>query len=167
MNTNGFEIERKFLIAYPSDELLRGLNYSEITQTYLENLDRERNERVRKRVYSDKVEYTHTVKIRMSNIRRQEDETVITEEEYLRLLKRTDKSRRTILKTRYCLEYKGQVFEIDVYPFWFRQAVMELEMESEEQKIEFPPQITVLREVTEDRHYNNSAMARAIPLEDV
>lgn len=167
MNMNGYEIERKFLIVHPDEELLRDLEYSEITQTYLEMDEQKKNERVRKRVFPDRTEYSHTVKTRINDVRRQEDETLITEEEYLRLLKRTDKSRRTILKTRYCLDYKGQEFEIDLYPFWFHQAVMELEMDSEEQKIEFPPQITVLREVTEDRRYTNASLARAIPKEDI
>ena len=167
MNMNGYEIERKFLIVHPDEEFLRGLEYSEITQTYLEKDDPRKTERVRKRIFSDRIEYTHTVKIRMSDIRRQEDETFITEEEYRRLLERTDLSRRTIMKTRYCLDYRGQEFEIDLYPFWFRQAVMELELESEEQRIEFPPQITVLREVTEDRRYSNAALARAVPPEEL
>ena len=35
MNNNGFEIERKFLIAYPERELLDRGESSVITQTYL------------------------------------------------------------------------------------------------------------------------------------
>ena len=39
-------------------------------------------------------------------------------------------------------------------------------MENEDQAVELPPQIQILREVTEDWRYLNSAMAQEIPPED-
>ena len=44
----------------------------------------------------------------------------------------------TIHKVRYCLPEGGLVFEIDVYPFWRRLAVMEVELQREEQSFTVP-----------------------------
>ena len=43
---------------------------------------------------------------------------------------------------------------------------MELELSAEDQHIDFPPDIEVLREVTGDKRYTNSALAKKIPAED-
>jgi CYTH domain-containing protein len=42
-----------------------------------------------------------------------------------------DPSCRPIRKTRYCLTYKNQYFEIDVYPFWNDKAIIEIEQSDE------------------------------------
>lgn len=72
MNNNGFEIERKFLIAYPTQKLLSRGESSVITQTYLVKDGSGMNSRVRKREWADKTEYTHTRKKHISDIRRVE-----------------------------------------------------------------------------------------------
>ena len=51
-----------------------------------------------------------------------------------------------IHKTRYCLTYDKQYFEIDV--------------SSEEQQVRFPPEIKVIREVTDDPSFKNIALAK-------
>ena len=93
-------------------------------------------------------------------------ERELTEEEYERRLASRDPRRRTIRKTRYCLPYNGHIFEIDIYPFWTKQAVMEIELKSESEAFDLPPQIHILREVTEDLSYSNHSLAREIPPED-
>ena len=40
-------------------------------------------------------------------------------------------------------------------------------MENEEQVVDLPPQIHILREVTEDVRYTNAALALHIPMEDI
>ena len=64
MNKNGFEIERKFLIAMPEQSLLAGAERSDIVQTYLLGAEGT-TERVRARIYGDHTEYTHTTKKRI------------------------------------------------------------------------------------------------------
>ena len=81
-------------------------------------------------------------------------------EEYLDLLMEADAGREQIEKTRYCLTYRSQYFEIDVYPFWKDRAVVEIELSDENAQVEFPPQLTVIREVTEDGAYRNAALAK-------
>jgi CYTH domain-containing protein len=95
-----------------------------------------------------------------------ERQRTIDRQEYDRLLERRAADSQTICKTRYCLPYGGLTFEIDVYPFWRRVAVMEVELAEEEQTFDLPPQITLLREVTGDRRLTNAALARSVPLEE-
>ena len=70
-----------------------------------------------------------------------------------------DITKHSIRKTRYCLIYKNQYFEIDIYPFWDDKAIVELELNSEDQKIEFPKQLKLIKEVTHDKRYKNSELA--------
>lgn len=167
MNQNGYEIERKFLIQRPDDAWLEAkCRGSHIIQTYLKSEAPGYNERVRRREDKSAVVYTHTVKRRLSDLRREEREREISEEEYRTLLRRADPERRVIEKRRYVLPYAGREFEIDVFPFWCNQAFMEIELTSEKEEAELPPEIRVIREVTADRRYTNSALARAIPEEE-
>ena len=168
MNNNGFEIERKFLIRYPdAAELSRCAESSEIWQTYLSGGEAGFSERVRKRGRDGVYVYTHTKKSHITDIRRVEIEREIGEEEYLALLQRADPERSTVCKTRFCLSYENQLFEIDIYPFWTDRAIMEIELEDEAQTVKFPPMIEILREVTGDKRYTNASIARAIPEESI
>ena len=55
---------------------------------------------------------------------------------------------------------------IDVYPFWQRQAVLEVELPSEDTPLLLPTYIEVIREVSGDRRYKNVSLAREIPAEN-
>ena len=166
MNIDGFEIERKFLIKYPKKSFFDHCSSkSEITQTYLVKKDDGMNARVRKREYADRIEYTHTRKKHISDIRRIEEEFEIDEEQYNYLLKEADKKRNVIKKFRYCIENEGHVFEIDVFPFWDDRAVMEVELSNEDEKFKTPPEIEIIKEITQDKRYTNSSLAKAIPYE--
>lgn len=162
MNVNGMEIERKFLIRIPSDDLLKLCSRSEITQTYLAS-EKGTTARVRKREGAENTVYTHTVKTKISDMRRIEDEREISGEEYLRLLLQADPERNVIRKTRFCLDRDGHEFEIDVYPFWKDRAIMEIELSFEGESFTVPDEISVIREVTSDRRYTNASLAKAIP----
>ena len=75
MEETPYEIERKFLIRMPDEEILASLkDHSRIVQTYLRNESDASSERVRKRIYPDRTVYTHTVKTHVSSIRRIEIE---------------------------------------------------------------------------------------------
>lgn len=168
MNIGGFEIERKYLIRMPDPAYLAAhASPSRIEQTYLLRPAPQVDARVRKRGRDGAWVYTHTQKTRISDLRRIEDEQEISEEEYRSLLSRADPERRTICKTRWVLPYKGQDFEIDVFPFWEDRALMEIELMDEAQPVELPPEIEMIREVTGDGRYTNAAMSREIPFEDL
>lgn len=160
-----YEIERKFLIRKP-DLLNLGsfCKIKEIAQTYLSVP--EGTMRVRRTVENGIVSYTETLKRGITSMRKVEIERTITESEYERRLSMRDPRRQTIHKTRYLLPYNGHTFEIDIYPFWSKQAVMEIELSSEDETFTFPPLIKVLREVTDEPRYSNHSLAREIPPED-
>lgn len=160
-----YEIERKYLIQRP-DLLNLGsfCKVKEISQTYLSVS--EGSARVRRMEEGGTITFTETIKRSISPMRRMEIERVITEDEYNRRLAARDPRRQTIHKTRYCLPYNGHTFEIDIYPFWNRQAVMEVELMNETETFDLPPMIRIIREVTEDPRYSNHSLAREVPPEE-
>lgn len=160
-----YEIERKFLIRRPDLLNLAALcKVQEISQTYL--AVQEGSLRIRKTIERGRVTYTETAKRSLSSIRRIEIERELSEEEYNRRMANRDPRRTTIQKKRYCLPYDEHIFEIDIYPFWSHQAVMEVELKSENEDFNLPPFIRVIREVTSEIQYSNHALAREIPPED-
>ena len=156
-----YEIERKFLIKYPDIKWLESISNCQkidIIQTYL--ISREDEEvRVRQRGYNGNYIYTKTTKRNVNGIKRIEIEKRLSQDEYLRLLMDADTSKQQIRKTRYCLTYKNQYFEIDVFPFWKNVAIAEIELKDENTKIEFPNELKVIREVTEDENFKNAKLA--------
>ena len=157
-----YEIERKFLIAYPDLaklEKLPNCQRVEIIQTYLTAPDGEES-RVRQRGADGNYIYIQTTKKKVSDVKRVEVERRLTKDEYLRLLMDADPDCRPIRKTRYCLTYDNQYFEIDVYPFWDHQAILEIELSNEEAEIRFPAELKVIREVTEDDSFKNASLAK-------
>ena len=156
-----YEIERKFLIKYPDIKWLES-NQScqrvEIIQTYLRSDDGD-EVRVRQRGCDGSYVYTMTRKRTVSGIKRVEVEKRLSQAEYLNLLMEADTSRHPIRKTRYCLTYDGQYFEIDVYPFWNDRAIVEIELRDEGDEIAIPPQFEVISEVTDDPLYKNATLA--------
>ena len=166
MACNCLEIERKFLIRKPDKKWLEDkAEGCDMVQTYLIKDGSGLNSRVRKSSGKGGSVFTHTQKRHISAMSREEYEREISEEEYNKLLLTADPKRRTIEKRRYVLMYKNQRFEIDLFPFWSDRAIMEIELEREDQAVDFPPEINIIREVTEDRRYTNSSLAREIPME--
>lgn len=156
-----YEIERKFLIEYPKLDQLDNLpncEKVEIIQTYLKSPKGEM--RIRQRGKNGHFTYTKTIKRKLTNVKRLEFEERISKDEYLRLLLEADTTMHQIRKTRYCLIHKNQYFEIDIYPFWKDKAIMEIELVKENQKIEFPKIIKVIREVTDEPEYSNYNIAK-------
>ena len=159
-----YEIERKFLIEKPDLEYLDNLPMCEkvqIVQTYLKSSDDEEI-RIRQRGSNGVFTYSKTRKISISNLKRIEVEERLTQEEYINELLNADPERGQIIKDRYCLSYNNQYFEIDIYPFFKDKAICEIELDSENQKIDLPPFIEVIEEVTDNLKYRNSEIAKQI-----
>lgn len=159
------EIERKYLIRYPDLELLKNLvcSKSHIRQTYL---DGENGRfRLRERGENDRNIYILTKKEKISELVRVETEKRISREEYETLLAQNTQI-GTIEKDRYCLMHGGVYYEIDVFPFWTKQAYMEVELLSQSDPVIIPDFITLIREITYDPAYKNSSLCRNIPAED-
>lgn len=163
---NMYEIERKFLINYPDESFFAGCKISyEIQQVYLARDYEGFSSRIRKRSDGVNIEYFHTRKKRISDIRRIEIENLITEEEYTSLLSMKDPDKNTVIKRRYCYEYKGKLFEIDIFPFWHDRAIMEIELSDEQELFDIPNELKIIKEVTGDSRYTNSSLAKEIPFD--
>jgi CYTH domain-containing protein len=156
-----YEIERKYLVEYPEFPLPCEDRISDIRQAYLIS-----EPGVSERVRARDGRYYHTKKRRVSGICAEEREREISREEYEQLLARRDGACRLIEKKRHVFEYMGQVFELDVFPFWKRQAMLEIELEGESIPVFLPPFLKIIREVTDDEAYKNHAMSMKIPGED-
>ena len=162
------EIERKFLIEMPSLSILaeHEARIKSITQTYLLPIDNETS-RVRTIIEDNHVSYVKTIKRRISDLSHFEDEREISSKEYEIELKKRDKDKKTIEKTRYCIDFSEHVLEIDVYPFWNDRAILEIELSSEEESFEIPEYIKIIKEVTSDGRYKNTNLAKEIPMDIV
>ena len=162
------EIERKYLVRMPdlaALSALPGCVVSKIEQTYLPDPAPGMTERIRLRRFSDRDEYTHTVKIRLSEVEAREEEETVGEEVFCDLLSRRDPALQTVKKTRYAFPVGEQIYEVDVYPFWERTAILETELSDPTLHAEIPPFLTVIREVTGERAYTNRNLARRVPPE--
>ena len=159
------EIERKYIIDIPNIKELEQMpncTKVDITQTYLKSSD-DTERRVRARGIDGNYIYYLTEKRKVSGLKRVEVERKLEPNEYIKLLMEADDSLRPIRKTRYCLTENNQYFEIDIYPEWDKQAIMEIELSSEDEVVKIPGFISVIKEVTEDDAYKNYNMASEMP----
>ena len=133
----------------------------EILQIYLENGNNNSQRRVRKITENKDVKYFYTEKIFISAEKRQETEYEIDSAEYQKLLYEKRSDCIPIEKQRICFDFKNQLFELDIYPFSDKLAIMELELENPEQEIFFPDYINIVKEVTGINEYSNASLANA------
>lgn len=158
MNTQGLETERKYLIRMPDAAFLSRGEVWEIRQTYLTAA--KGNRRVREVRTRDKTQYIYTEKERISALTSVEREREIDLAAYRTLLADARPDSAEVVKTRYRIPYAGHTLEIDVYPFWSRTAVLEVELLAEDETAPLPPEVCVIREVTEEPLYKNTNIAR-------
>ena len=136
----------------------------EIIQTYLQSEDGQ-DRRVRQRGENGTFLYYETVKRTLPSGQVVELSRRITDREYLSLLLDADTERRQLRKTRFCMTYGKQSLKIDLYPFWHKQAMVQLHMRDEKEPVNFPPELKLIREVTGVKEYKNSSLALRIPEE--
>lgn len=159
-----FEIERKFLIKMPDEALLKksgDIRILKISQIYTTE-----GSRIRRTEENGQITYIKTVKKHISDLVRLETEEEITLQEYEALLKLKQPDTITLNKTRYVYPYKNKNIEIDIFPFWQKQAFCEVELESEKDTFELPKFIEVIREITSDKAFRNYALSKNIPKEE-
>ena len=157
------ELEKKFLIEYPKLNLIiekyKPKKY-EIEQIYL--LSNEGSRRIRMRKKGSETVYIETIKVRINGSKCYEYERELTDEEYEKCKAYADPNRCPIIKERYVFPYKNKIMEIDVYPFWNDKAVLEIELQNEGDEYYIPPEITVLKDVSNSKKYKNAQLAAAL-----
>ena len=155
------EIEKKFLIRMPDLKWIEAntdVKVAKISQTYLGLKKNGFGDRVRKMIIDGKTRYYHTSKKSLSNMTRIEIEKEISRTEYYDYMNKKNK-RGTLSKTRYIISMNNLKYEIDVYPFWEETAILEIELEHENQKYVIPDFIEVIGDVTGNRDYSNSSLS--------
>ena len=160
------EIERKYLIERPSEEVLHSLpeaSATQITQTYLTMQEDGFGRRVRKRgSEAGGWEYTYTRKHRIGFGKRIELEDTITQAQYEALLQEADPALHTIEKVRWCFTDRGQHFELDVYAFSQTLATLESELPDIDTPVQLPEMLHILRDVTDRKGYSNLALSKTL-----
>lgn len=155
-----YEIERKFLVEFPDVSELDVKRRIGIVQTYL-NSAGGKQRRVRSVDENGRVKYTYTEKVFLTPVTREENEYEISGEKYRELVSNDRREGPSVEKVRYCFDYHDQLFELDTYPFSDKLAIMELELRSPDQKIDFPDNVHVLGDVSSDKRYSNASLASA------
>ena len=105
--------------------------------------------------------HTHTTKRpTKKRLVRLEDEHEIGENELARLIAdRKHPDHRVINKVRRVFEWKGKTFELDSLSSPVSLHILECELDGEEDEVELPPFLQVIREVTEEPGWTNSEIA--------
>lgn len=155
------EIEYKYLIERPSDEVLNSLNARvvNIEQVYLKCNKLGVERRVRKRGICGEYSYYYTEKVDISDGVRQELERRISEVEYKKYLDEADEWLDIINKDRYCFLYKDKYFELDIYKWRNSLSILEIELNSKNDKFEIPDGIKIIDDVTNNKAYRNYSIA--------
>ena len=163
------ETERKFLIELPQLDFVAGLDgcrVRHIIQTYLKDEKGTGAERrVRKITEDDIITYVFTRKEHVTKMSRIEDEREIDFEEYTVLYA---DAKSELSKTRYAFPFAGHTVEIDVYPHEIGgnaldgKAVLEVELQSEDEEIVLPDFVKVIRELTGTGEFSNKKLAKKI-----
>ncbi len=147
------EIERKFLLHDIPFHELQSAKKLDIMQGYLFL-----NERSELRVRKSGNKYCITHK-RGSGLVREESEQEINEGLFNFLWPLTEGQR--VEKLRFEFNYNQHECELDIYAGSLTDLmVMEVEFDSEEDAKRFHPPSFVKREITEDRRYKNSVLAK-------
>lgn len=159
------ETERKFLISKPDMNKINSLGFNSfchITQTYLVSTNPmvERRIRMRGNEYMG-YSYYYTEKTELGKGTRKEVERLIDEREYATYLEyESDPNKQTIEKERCCFMYDGKYFELDLYPFDDEYAILEIELNDLSEEFTLPD-LTIIKEVTDDIRYRNSSLAKS------
>ena len=152
------QTKKRYLVKKPSEKVLEkvdGITSLNILQTYLSSKPTER--RVRQKGVGSDFSYYYTEKKEISKISSYMMEKKISEKEYLSYL---IDGIRSVRKTRNCFVYNNQYFELDIYPTWEEEAILEIELTSESQEVILPNWVEVIKDVTEDPNYKNYNLAK-------
>lgn len=164
------EIERKYLIRYPDIRTLlaqKDVEQWEIVQIYLTVTGPGETRRVRQVVSGGEIKYYKAFKRRLSELSNEEDEGEIDQLEYIRLSQETHPDCKPLGKTRYRIPYEGHILEFDIYPFWKDRAILEIELEREDEGAALPDYVRVIRDVSADPAYKNRALAEKVVYEEI
>jgi CYTH domain-containing protein len=164
------EIERKYLIRYPDVRTLKaqkGVQQWEIVQIYLTVSGPGETRRIRQVVSGGEIKYYKTFKKRLTDLSNEEDEGEIDQLEYIHLCQEQQPGCKPVGKTRYRIPYEGHILEFDIYPFWDDRAILEIELEHENEGAAIPEYVRIIRDVSADPAYKNRSLAENVIYEEI
>lgn len=164
------EIERKYLIRYPDVRKLqaqKGVEQWEIVQIYLTVSGPGETRRIRQVVSDGEIKYYKTFKKRLTDLSNEEDEGEIDQLEYIHLCQEQQPGCKPVGKTRYRIPYEGHILEFDIYPFWMDRAILEIELEHENEGAAIPDYVQIIRDVSADPAYRNRSLAENVIYEEI
>ena len=149
--------ERKYIVELKGEP--ENVVSSDIVQTYLV-ADPGVETRLRQRSWNGQNVYVLTTRRRNTNNEQIETERQITKNLYDSLLQQADPYRRTIHKHRMSFIWKGQYFELDKF-IKPTNGLMILETKgvADNETVNFPPFIKVLKDITGQTNYYNYNIA--------
>lgn len=149
-----YEIERKFLVKTGYKNYKENAEKVEITQVYISDKP---DATLRLRIKGEKAYLT--VKSRTKGAVRHEWEYEIPFDDAIEMMETLTYDGK-IVKTRYAVPFEGLIWEVDEFHGSLEGLVLaEVELKDAEQEFELPP--FVGKEVTDDRRFYNSVLARA------
>jgi CYTH domain-containing protein len=158
------EVERKFIVKFESWEQVFALlddviAVKRIEQVYLQPNKAEPAPRIRKTIegFKDKETYYDiNQKKPAGSIAKKEKEQKISEKDYKKYIKYKDSSKVILKKTRIVFKYKNQIFELDLFKGPLKGlAILEIELKKKDQKVELPPYLKAVKEVSKEDKFNN------------
>ena len=164
------EIERKYLIRYPDIKTLqaqKGVEQWEIVQIYLTVSGPGETRRIRQVVSGGEIKYYKTFKKHLTDLTNEEDEGEIDQLEYIHLCQEQQPGCKPLGKTRYRIPYEGHILEFDIYPFWNDRAILEIELEREDEGAAIPDYVQIIRDVSADPAYKNRSLAENVVYETI
>jgi CYTH domain-containing protein len=165
------EIERKFLVKLPKSwsdlaEMFDDIvDVKRITQQYLKPEGNQPAGRVRKTVEglggdTETVYHYNEKKPTGDTGVHEETEREISEKEYQKYLQKSNPDKCAVEKTRFVFKWHDQVFELDLFKGHLKGlAILEIELGDKDDKVELPPFLGVITEVTKDKRFNNFSLA--------
>ncbi|MBP5158953.1 MAG: AAA family ATPase [Lachnospiraceae bacterium] len=154
--------KHKFLIEKPDPDVLTGTYKATViamTQTYLLGTESNVERRVRKQEGGNGKLYFYTEKRTADDGSKWVTERPISKREYESLLGGRDAELLPVSKQKYRFIYGDHRLETDIYPFSDEKAILFV-YAPKELEVDVPPEIKVIKEVTDDPAYKNRALAK-------
>lgn len=156
------QCERKFLIEFSDPSILSAYEPVEqvITQSYLVSRNDDLERRARKVESTGSISYYYIEKQSVSPFERIEKERILTRKEYLRMIREVDPAFGSVTKHRYSFKYRDLYMTIDTYASSPDLAILDVQLSELSQDVELPPDIPVVREVTEEERYQGHMISK-------
>lgn len=165
------ERERKYIVEVPNSwidfaKLLDGIiDVKRINQTYLTPEEGEQAARVRETIEglygeTETVYHFNQKKPTGDTGAHIEKEYEISEKKYQSHLKDADPEKCAVEKTRFVFKWHDQVFELDLFKGHLKGlAILEIELKNQDDTVELPDFLKVIKEVTKNKKFNNYELA--------